>query len=103
MWFQGMNTQVGWFKVLGTDRLYLVEEVDAEQAANVGCPAATHRILGRNGDIFGTFDATGRKAGQPVQVPGYSKGTKGLRAVFVSANPIEQGMADEIVIEGYLG
>lgn len=91
-----------WFKALG-GALYRVEEVTPDLAASVGCPAATHRLVGSHTTTYGTFDCTGRKAGQQVQVPGFSRDAKGLRVVFVSANPIEWGMIDEVVIDGHFG
>jgi hypothetical protein len=75
------------FKVAGHETWYEVVEVTAQQAHNVGCPGATHRIEGpRTGQIyFGTFtfptDSKTFPGGRPVKIPGTNVRV-GRRAVF---------------------
>lgn len=56
------------FKAIG-GALFAAFEVSAREAANVGCPGATHRIVGPNTGttIYGTIQD--RRGGAIVKVP----------------------------------
>jgi len=79
--------------------LYLVEQVDADQAAAVGCPGSDFRIIGRNGAIYGSFEATGRTPGREVRVPGWST-RKGIRVLFVPA--VLDETVNSVPVDGFL-
>lgn len=78
---------------------YRVEAVDAQLALSVGCPDATHRIVGRNGVIYGGFMATGRVPGNDIKVPGWPT-RRGIRAVFFPAVLDDAGPHP---VDGWLG
>lgn len=76
-----------------------VEPVDSDHAVAVGCPGATHRLIGRHGATYGFFMATGRVPGNDVKVPNWSS-RKGIRALFVPAVIDDSGPQP---FDGWLG
>lgn len=79
---------------------YQVEAVDQVLANYVGCPTATHRLLGRNATTYGFFVGTGRPPGNEVKVPGWPS-RKGIRALFVPA-VIDDGPNGSMPFDGWL-
>lgn len=80
---------------------YQVANVSSENAERVGCPRATHALVGRHGATYGFFVATGRVPGNEVKVPGWPS-RKGIRALFVPA-VIDEGPNGSVPVSGYLG
>lgn len=68
------------FKVEHGDATYHLEEVDHDVANHVGCPDATHRLIGAHEIRYGRIEHC---AVVRVAVPGWPD-RKGARAVFVS-------------------
>lgn len=87
------------FKTTGT-ATYHVQEVPAELAEAMGCPGATHRILGAHVTTYGAFMATGRVPGREVRVPGWTAARLGMRAVFVPA--VLDETVGSVPVDGYL-
>jgi hypothetical protein len=76
------------FIVRDTGTRYQACAVDQVEAQAVGCPDATHKIVGRYTTTYGTFTATGTQPRSPVRVRGQRNG-RGIRVLFVDAVPIE--------------
>lgn len=62
---------------------YLAEELTAQQAADLGCPGATHKLTGNHGHIVGTVTPTTGKPVRVAQAGWYSR--TGLLATFTPA------------------
>lgn len=78
------------FKVMHHPTWYTIELVSAQKAADVGCPDATHRIMGKHEITYGRLTDNGHR----VKVPNTSQ-TWGLKCVFRTSDNL-------VTLDGYL-
>jgi hypothetical protein len=78
------------FKVANFPTFYRIENVGAIEALDVGCPEATHKIIGKYETTYGMIRYTGRPKGAQVHVPELPRHTRGARIVFTGGDePID--------------